>query len=46
MANELQELLNEIRDQLLRALLSTAIGELRKTKKFGLVFEDHLPEAT
>jgi len=44
MANELQELLNEIRDPRLKERLSAAVGELRKTKKFGLVFEEHLPE--
>jgi adenine-specific DNA-methyltransferase len=44
MANEIQELLNELRDERLKERLSTAIGELRKTKKFGLVFEEHLPE--
>lgn len=44
MANEIQELLNEISDERLNARLSTAIGELLKTKKFGLVFEEHLPE--
>lgn len=44
MANEIQELLNEIGDERLRARLSVAIGELRKIKKFGLVFEEHIPE--
>jgi adenine-specific DNA-methyltransferase len=44
MANELQELLNEIRDTRLKERLSTAVGQLRRTKKFGLVFEQHLPE--
>ena len=44
MANELQELLNEIRDPKLKERLSIAVEELRKTKKFGLVFEEHLPE--
>jgi adenine-specific DNA-methyltransferase len=44
MANELQELLNEIRDPRLKERLSAAVAELRKTKKFGLVFEEHLPE--
>jgi adenine-specific DNA-methyltransferase len=43
-ANEIQELLNEVRDPRLRTRLSDAIDELRKTKKFGLVFEEHLPE--
>ena len=44
MANELQELLNEVADGRLKARLSAAVGELRKTKKFGLVFEEHIPE--
>src|SRR4051812_45277131 len=44
MANEIQELLNEIRDERLKDRLTTAIGEFRKTKQFGLVFEEHLPE--
>ena len=44
MANEVQELLNEISDQRLKSRLTTAIAELRKTKKFGLVFEEHIPE--
>ena len=44
MANELQELLNQVRDRRLRDRLAAAVGELRKTKKFGLVFEEHLPE--
>jgi hypothetical protein len=44
MANELQELLKEVKDERLKARLSAAIAELRKTKKFGLVFEEHLPE--
>jgi adenine-specific DNA-methyltransferase len=44
MANELQELLNEIRDPRLKERLSAAVNELRKNKKFGLVFEEHIPE--
>lgn len=44
MANEIQELLKEIKDERLRSRLSAAVAELRKTKKFGLVFEEHLPE--
>jgi len=44
MANEIQALLKEIKDERLRSRLTAAIAELRKTKKFGLVFEDHLPE--
>jgi len=45
MANEIQELLKEIKDERLKSSrLSAAVAELRKTKKFGLVFEEHLPE--
>ena len=44
MANELQELLKEIKDERLKSRLSAAIAELRKAKKYGLVFEEHLPE--
>jgi adenine-specific DNA-methyltransferase len=44
MANEIQELLNEVQDPRLKERLLSAIEELRKTKKFGLVFEEHLPE--
>lgn len=44
MANEIQELLKEIKDDRLKGRLSAAVAELRKTKKFGLVFEEHLPE--
>lgn len=44
MANEIQELLKDIKDERIRSRLSAAIDELRKTKKFGLVFEEHLPE--
>ena len=44
MANKLQELLNEIRDPKLKQRLTGSFEELRKTKKFGLVFEEHLPE--
>lgn len=44
MANELQELLKEIKDERLRSRLSAAVAELRRTKKFGLVFEEHIPE--
>lgn len=44
MANEIQELLKDIKDERLRSRLSVAVAELLKTKKFGLVFEEHLPE--
>lgn len=44
MANEIQALLSEVSNERLRARLASAVSELRKTKKFGLVFEEHLPE--
>src|SRR5262245_61753285 len=44
MANKLQELLKELKDERLKSRLSAAVAALRKTKKFGLVFEEHLPE--
>jgi hypothetical protein len=44
MANEIQDLLNRIGDDRVRTRLEAAIGELKKTKKYGLVFEGHVPE--
>jgi adenine-specific DNA-methyltransferase len=44
MANEIQELLSRISDERHRSRLATAISELKRTTKFGLVFEQHLPE--
>lgn len=40
----LDDLLNDISDPELRARLSEQVAALRKEKKFGLVFEQHLPE--
>ena len=44
MANEIQELLNEIGDERLKARLSAVIGELSRKKFQRLVFEEHMPE--
>jgi len=43
MAN-VDDLLNRVADTALRADLADAIKEFRKTQKFGLVFEPHVPE--
>jgi len=40
----LTKLLKEIKDQRLKGRLSAAVANSEKTKKFGLVFEEHLPE--
>lgn len=39
-------LLNKITNPELRAKLQSEIDRIQKQKRFGLVFEDHLPEAT
>lgn len=39
-------LLNKITNPELRAKLHSEIDRIQKQKRFGLVFEDHLPEAT
>ncbi len=43
---EIHTLLEKIEDKDLREKLEKAINRLNKTKKFGLVFEEHLPECT
>lgn len=42
----LQELIQKIEDQTLRQQILAEVDKLSKQKKFGLVFEDHLPECT
>lgn len=42
----IQDLLKRVADAELRARLEEEIGRLTKHKKFGLVFEEHLPECT
>ncbi len=42
----IHELLSQVQDEALRARLEQEINKLSKTKKFGLVFEEHLPECT
>ena len=42
----LQDLIKQIDDQTLRQWIMAEVGKLTKQKKFGLVFEEHLPECT
>lgn len=42
----LQDLIKQIDDPTLRQRIMTEVGKLTKQKKFGLVFEEHLPECT
>ena len=42
----IDDLLNQVSDESLRNRLKVEIAKLKKTKKFGLVFEEHLPEQT
>ena len=42
----LNELIQKIENPELRAQIQEAANKLAKQKKFGLVFEEHLPECT
>ncbi len=42
----IHELLAQVQDEALRAKLEEEVKKLSKQKKFGLVFEEHLPECT
>lgn len=42
----INDLIRQIEDKNLRERLQQEITRLSKQKKFGLVFEDHLPECT
>ena len=42
----IHDLLAQVQDEALRARLEHEINKMSKTKKFGLVFEEHLPECT
>lgn len=42
----IHDLLAQVQDEALRERLQKEIEKLEKTKKFGLVFEEHLPECT
>ena len=42
----ISDLIDKIKDPDLRARISEEVSRMQKQKKFGLVFEEHLPEAT
>lgn len=42
----IHDLLKQVQDPALRARLESEINNLTKNKKFGLVFEEHIPECT
>ena len=42
----LDELVTQIENPNLRARIAAEVDKLAKQKKFGLVFEEHLPECT
>jgi len=39
-------LIDKVKDPQLRQLLLAEVSDIKKQKKFGLVFEEHVPEAT
>lgn len=42
----LQDLIKQVDDPTLRQRIMAEVSKLAKQKKFGLVFEEHLPECT
>ena len=42
----LDDLVAEIRDQQLRRKIEAALADLKRKQRFGLVFEEHVPETT
>jgi adenine-specific DNA-methyltransferase len=42
----INDLINQIKDPELRARIQQEVDRMNKQKKFGLVFEEHLPECT
>ena len=40
----IEDLINDVADPRLRSQLADEVGKLKAKKKFGLVFEEHLPE--
>ena len=42
----IDDLIAQIEDPALRGRIAEEVGRLAKQKKFGLVFEEHLPEVT
>lgn len=42
----IHDLLAQVQDQALRERIENEVNKLSKTKKYGLVYEEHLPECT
>ena len=42
----INDLINQIEDPELRSRIQQEVDRMNKQKKFGLVFEEHLPECT
>ena len=42
----INDLISQIQDPELRDRIQKEVNKLAKQKKFGLVFEDHMPECT
>jgi len=42
----INDLIRQVEDKSLRERLQQEVARLSKQKKFGLVFEDHIPECT
>ena len=41
---KIEDLILQVPDERLRKALATEVKALKRTKEFGLVFEEHLPE--
>ena len=41
---KIEDLIDEIADPALRERIAGEVRELKRTKRFGLVFEEHIPE--
>lgn len=42
----LDDLVGQIKDQALRQKFEAALADLKRRQRFGLVFEEHIPEST
>ena len=42
----INDLISQIQDESLRDRIQSEVNKMSKQKKFGLVFEEHLPECT
>jgi adenine-specific DNA-methyltransferase len=43
---KLDDIVAEVRDGVLRKKLQDAVADMKKKQRFGLVFEEHIPETT